>query len=580
MRVRKLYGFALCGAIWAACSATDDATFDDDGGAGSGNGGDGGQLPHTLESILITPLNVIVELDVATTGTQEYTATAQFADGTTEDVSAQVTWTVTNDAVGAFNGPTLEIPSFTAAAAESSLVKANYEGLEGTGQITVVAYRKSGPQQDFFFILPFEDPEGNQEKPLDFSTAIPALDVFFLMDVTGSMIGAITSLQSGLTSQIIPGITAAVADTQIGVGAFADFPISPYGGLANGCGNTQPDGVYDQPFYLLQPVTGDVALANAGVASLSIGTYPIGCGYDGNESQIEGLYQAATGEGLMTPAPTFVPANHNGVGGVEFRDGTMPVIVPITDVVSHTPGETTCDGNPYASPAIPEAHTRQQAKDALNAICARVVGISTPTFEGTCSPDSDIRDFATATGSRVPPEAWDVPARPANCAVGQCCTGASGAGRAPDVDGLCPLSFLGGTTLGQHVVTGIQMLTRYATFEVNTEKEGETESIGGVPLPSGTTTADFIKAITPTGFTLPPPPPNLPNPTFDAVAFQNVTPGTVVSFDVVGFNDFVQATDQALIYKAVIRVTAGGCTDLDEREVFILVPPQSVAPPM
>jgi hypothetical protein len=589
MKMTRLWLVSLgpliaAGALFAACSASDPAN-DDGGGNNGGSGGAGGNLPHTLESILITPLNAIVELDVNVTGVQPYVATAQFADGTSEDVTDQVTWAVTNDAVGAFNGANLEIPQFAAATAEVSLVKANFEGVEGTAQITVVAYRKSGPQQDFFFILPFEDPAGNQEKPLDFSTAIPALDVFFLMDVTGSMGGAINNLQQGLTSTIIPGITAAVADSQVGVGAYSDFPIQPYGGEANGCGNGLPAGVYDQPFYLLQTITSDVNAANAGVAALSVsaGGYPIGCGWDGYESMIEGLYQAATGEGLSSPPPTNVPPNTVGIGGAAFREGTMPVIVAIGDIASHSPGETVCDFNPYQSPAIPEAHTRQQAKDELNNICARVVGISNNPFEGSCSGDADFKDFATATGSRVPPQAWDVPARPANCPAGQCCTGVNGAGRAPDVDGLCPVAFLAdysGTGLGTHIVTGIQMLTRYATFEVQTEKEGEDASISGVPLPAGTSTADFIKSITPAGFTLPPPPPTLPNPTFDSVSFQGVTPGTIVSFDVVGFNDFVQPTDQALIYKATIRVNAGGCTALDEREVFILVPPDAVAPPM
>src|SRR5262249_6388149 len=95
MRVRKLFWFALLCGIGAACSATDDPFHNDgDGGDGGGTAGGGGQLPHTLESILVTPLNVIVELDVAATGTQAYTASAQYADGTTEDVSDQVTWSV------------------------------------------------------------------------------------------------------------------------------------------------------------------------------------------------------------------------------------------------------------------------------------------------------------------------------------------------------------------------------------------------------------------------------------------------------------------------------------------------------
>jgi hypothetical protein len=42
------------------------------------------------------------------------------------------------------------------------------------------------------------------------------------------------------------------------------------------------------------------------------------------------------------------------------------------------------------------------------------------------------------------------------------------------------------------------------------------------------------------------------------------------------FNDFVPQTADAQIFRAVIRVVAGGCTDLDQREVLILVPPAPI----
>ena len=80
----------------------------------------------------------------------------------------------------------------------------------------------------------------------------------------------------------------------------------------------------------------------------------------------------------------------------------------------------------------------------------------------------------------------------------------------------------------------------------------------------------------PTSFVLPPPPPNLPNPTFDTASFHGVTPGTQVSFNVSAFNDFVMQTDQAQIFRATIRVLAGTCTPLDQRDVLILVPPQPI----
>jgi hypothetical protein len=568
-----------------ACGPSNTRSTDGDGGVDSAIG-DGAPQPHTLVGILVTPTNPLVELDLNTTGSQAFVATGTFLDGVPEDLSSQVTWSVNNAAVGTMTGPTLSIPAFTAATAEVSRITATMGSTVGEAQITIVAYRRTGPTQDFFFILPYQDPAGAARRPLDFATNIPSLDVFFLMDTTGSMFGSITNLQSALSSVVVPGIQAAVADSQFGVGAFEDFPTQGYGSLhGSDCGRgglSTPD----QPFHLFQPITSNIASVQTGVGQLRTATGPIGCGQDWPEAGMEALYQASTGAGLTGPAPTNVPANHTGVGGVAFRSDSMPVIVQITDAQSHGPGETgscptTGESANYTGAVAAVAHSRVQTKAAVGGICGRVVGVAAiqPTLAAQCSSQADLEDFATATGSLVPPEAWDVGTRPAGCAAGQCCTGANGVGRAPNAAGKCPVVFLAspdGSGLGNNIVTGIRMLTRFATFDVNSERVGVTTDIDGHPLPVSHTTADFLRAITPSGFVLPPPPPNLPNPTFDTVSFHQVTPGTKVSFNVDAFNDFVEQTDQAQIFRASIRVLAGSCTPLDEREVLILVPPMPV----
>ena len=135
---------------------------------------------------------------------------------------------------------------------------------------------------------------------------------------------------------------------------------------------------------------------------------------------------------------------------------------------------------------------------ALSNICARVVGIARKLgAEANCSRSEYMRDLATSTGARVPPAAWDVGTRPAGCAANQCCTGANGAGVAPDAPG--PVSGRVRRRLRRHrrvanIVTGIQMLTRFATFDVPTDEQGVGTDINGIALPGGHTTADFIKA--------------------------------------------------------------------------------------
>jgi hypothetical protein len=565
MRAWLLIGLIACGPT--AKHSGDDA------GSGSGSGTDAGPLPHTLTGLTVTPTNPIVQLDLNSSAAQGFAATANYADGVDEDVTTHVTWTVANPAVGTMAMATLNIPGFATAQAATSKITADYMGTQGQAQITVVAYRLN---QDFFFVLPYQDPMGTMTKPLDFATAIPSLDVFFDMDTTGSMGGEIGNLKSSLNSTVVPGIQGVLPNTQFGVGAFDDFPLDGYGTPA-----CPSDGTDDEPFKLRQLVTSNIAAVTAGVNSLATASgAPIGCGNDTPEGGLESIYQAATGAGLSGPSPTNVPANHVGVGGVGFRTGTMPVIVTITDAPSHAKNEpgNSCGVLAYDATVSTTAHTRADVKAALSAICAREVGIA--AIASSCNADSYLQDLATSTGARVPPAAWDVGVRPAGCASNQCCTAQNGAGRATDVDGLCPLSFLAntdGTGVGANIVTGIQMLTRFATFTVTSQKSGVTTDVNGVTIPGGHNTSEFIKAVTPQSFMLPPPPPVLPNPTFDTTKFYTVTPGTKVTFGLDAYNDFVMQTDQAQIFRANIQVLAGGCTPLDNRDVLILVPATPIA---
>lgn len=561
-----------CAALLVGCSEEGSTWSGWDGGGGPeqsvADQAPGADLPHKLSAISVTPNNTVLEVNLNTAAKHPFKATGHYLDGLSEDLSARVAWSSDNPKLGSFSGAALDIPAFSKTVAHVTRVGATVEGITGQAQLTVVAYRKSGAKQDFFFVLPHKDKKGQQQRTLTFKTDVRNLDVFFAMDTTGSMKEEIANLQAGLTGTVVPGITAAVPGAQFGVGAVMDFPLLPYGA----------PGV-DQPFVLLQTITAATTSVQQAVNKYSKNGSPMGSGGDLPESFIEALYQIATGKGLTGPWPTKVPANTSGVGGVGFRKGSMPVVVAITDAMFHAPGENnTCfiSNSNYAAPVLQVAHTRVQAQAALAAICGRVVGVAPVA---SCDGVVDLEFFARATGARVPPETWDVPSRPPGCAKGMCCTALKGAGRKPDKDGLCPLVFklkADGSGLSSTVVTGLKMLTRYAPFSVKAAVTGTKTDQEGKALPAGKTTADFIKGVLPDSFTKPAPPPKLPDPKKGKDGFSMVTPGTSVTFKVLAFNDFLQATGAARIFRVVIKVTAGGCTDLDQREVLILVPPKAI----
>ncbi len=51
-------------------------------------------------------------------------------------------------------------------------------------------------------------------------------------------------------------------------------------------------------------------------------------------------------------------------------------------------------------------------------------------------------------------------------------------------------------------------------------------------------------------------------------------PGTIVEFEVVFQNDFIPPRETSRIYEALIIVVGNGVAHLDERHVYIIVPPE------
>ncbi|MDQ3940397.1 MAG: hypothetical protein M3238_03490 [Actinomycetota bacterium] len=148
---------------------------------------------------------------------------------------------------------------------------------------------------------------------LDLPPRPTRLDVFFLVDTSSSMDSSIAGLRVGM-QDIIEQLGRLGLDVQFGVGEIKDYPIPGYGDAAQG----------DFPYRLNQEITADGAALEAALERLEASG---GGATDQPESQLTGLYQAATGAG----EPGFVPAGHDA----GFRDEALKVIVNITDAAFH-----------------------------------------------------------------------------------------------------------------------------------------------------------------------------------------------------------------------------------------------------
>ncbi|HEY8432591.1 MAG TPA: vWA domain-containing protein [Sandaracinaceae bacterium] len=209
------------------------------------------------------------------------------------------------------------------------------------------------PMPDECIELPYLEPPSELE--VSFRAQILSADVFFLVDVTGSMGEEIDQIRARLRDEITPGLVAAIPDVRFGVGHFADFPIPErnYGDID------------DDLFVLLTRAVGNVS-----VVQMAVDRLPLQGGRDGPEALVEALYLTATGEGFGRFAP---PAScpPGTVGYPCFRADGSRIILAFTDAPSHNgPG-----GHDAYEGISPPPHTYDVTVNALRMIGAKVLGL-------------------------------------------------------------------------------------------------------------------------------------------------------------------------------------------------------------
>jgi hypothetical protein len=273
----------------------------------------------------------------------------------------------------------------------------------------------------------------------------------------------------------------------------------------------------------------------------------LGChtGLDGEESTGPALWATATGMGLSWPASQWpagsIPARTCPAipdepgprrGYPCFRSGSLPIILVFGDNRWHNgPGGHAT----YFFPAPSFVETAA----ALNGIGARVLSITNTTG----APPLGYGEITRETGTVRP-------------------------------DGT-PLTFsiaAGGDGLSRAVVDAVAQLVGGTPQDVSTT----TENVAGVN-PDNFDATRFIKAIVPVeGYRdgIPGAMPGVSYASKDATTFYQVIPGTQVEFSVDFWNDVRPPAEVAQIFQARIIVMGNGVARLDERRVYIVVPPE------
>jgi len=384
---------------------------------------------------------------------------------------------------------------------------------------------------DFVFFEPYMALPDPLRDTLSFATDLRVADVYFLMDTTGSMGGAIASLKSGLSTPgtgLIDRVRAVIPDVWFGVGGFDDYQQDPYGYASSG----------DRAFYHLQDLTPDVPTAQASVNLLTTHY-----GGDGPESGFPALYAVASGNGLSGPSG-WPSSRASGGGGFAacaadratgwpcFRNSAVPIVVHITDIDSHN-GPSGEDAYSFGGPAYAEVVA------AATTARIRVIGIAV-NGGGRSDLESIARDTGAVDGAGTPlVSTW---------------SGSIG----DDVVGMIQ-TLANQTPIDISIVFAddpSDAVDSYAAFVDHLEA-----NTAGVPG-----RCDAVPAVDTNGDGF-------------ADTFRGVRPGTPVCFDIiVKQNDTVMPTLSPQVFRANLRVLGDGFTPLDTRDIFFLVPPRIEVP--
>ncbi len=508
----------------------------------------------------LDPGNATVFIDTAkgipgAPAVQAYKCIRTLDDGSKKDVTATCTLTVADTALGSFSGPTFtsvaSLPGTGAVIGVTTQVKGSAEGKNAAANLTIVQLRKTGDKRDFFFLVPYNGEPSPSRDVLKFGTNIKQVDVATVMDTTGSMGGSIDNLKSNLSTTLFPNLVKAIPSVGMAVIYHDDYPEDPYGDPS--CGGVLPG---DLPVGVIQIVTTDLKKAQDGANKLE--TH---CGNDGPESQIPAMFHVLTGKELKYPSgsvPKHTPAAGT-FGGVDFRPGSLPVVVEITDVDWH-------DDYTFTHP------TMADLKKAFNDNNAKFIDITNGSFS---APEDQANELSDATKSNIPVSAFG-----SKCGPGPCCTGVSGAGRAPSgPGGTCRLNFLhsDGTGVSDSIVKAIQAISVGSLFDVTAKASNDPDNADGVDA------TQFIKALRAmdegdAGEGCPAAAAKDTDSDGINDTFVAVKVGTPVCFEVLPKkNTTVKPKDKAQFFNAFIDVLGmPGAVKLDRRTVLFLVPPTDI----
>ena len=390
----------------------------------------------------------------------------------------------------------------------------------------------SNPQAngDYVFVEPYQKPQSPTDDDLDFSSKLKAVDLYVLLDRSGSMSEEITSVKNNLAT-VVTNLKCMPAGNGTPPNCIPDL----WAGAAT-VGYAGSGAAAFQHHVDIQP--------NPSFAGIPT-TEPSGCC---NEPLVYAAVGGLTGEGGANYGLASVPARLTcagspaGNGGYAtfgypcFRRGALPVVLMATD-------EAPLNGlqvhkNPDWDAVAKPAYLFEKA---------RLVGILGSNYEAATL--TDLRKMATDTGA------------------------------VDAANGNAPLVFDGaGTGAATAIQNGILTLANGLPLDIN----AITADVGGDAVDA---VASFVDHLETLQLGTAQCANNLTDTDTNGDTYKDkylqVRTGTPVCWKVVSKpNTTVPATQVPQLYRATITVFGDGVTQLGQRDVYFLVPPVPLDGPL
>ncbi len=375
---------------------------------------------------------------------------------------------------------------------------------------------------DFVFLVPYQAPPTPTEDDLDFSTDLQKLDIYVLVDQSGSMTAEIVSIKTNIDT-----VADAVTCAPLGSGV----PGSCIPDIWWGAGTVGYAGTGGQPFVNRLDLQADPSAINAAIPT----NEPNGCC---KEPLLLGTYSTVTGAGNVAAGcsvdnyPDAAACANGGIGFPCFRPDSIPVILLTTDEAPMNHPDPT--RGPLLCPAEATVLT------AVNAINGKIIGIMGDGAQGPLL--SDLNTLASGTG------AVDATNNNAPLVVS-----GGGSGAAAGIENAIKL-LAGGLPLdlsadpiddpSDAVDAVTSFVDRLETLQLGTPECTDM-------LVDQDTNADTFPD-----------------------AYVGVPAGTPVCWKLIPkVNNTVPPTPEPQLFQATVEVYGDGITLLDTRDVYFLVPP-------